>query len=309
MVTSRIISVGLAFAVNSSFHGVTSVSKPCDLGYAAGYCIVKPRGDLPELGLCGADGGARRQPRVDVGHAMTAFVLHRRAHVVVVRSVIDVEVLLSRRRVVRARLEHTDDDGFLHRQVERLPDDCRVRSEHALPVAVREHDHRLRGLAPVARQQQPPEMRPDAEELEEVRRHQPAGRPVRVATSENVERPVAKLDELVDGRRLRPVVGDFREREARVLDARRDLRLAQVDDPVGFGVGKRPQQHAVDDAEDRCIGPDAEAERQDEREREPGHARQRAQRKTDVVDHDGSSRQSTPDRRGIVLSVVERLGE
>ena len=32
VVTSRIISVGLAFAVSSSFHGVTTVSKPRDFG-------------------------------------------------------------------------------------------------------------------------------------------------------------------------------------------------------------------------------------------------------------------------------------
>jgi serine/threonine protein kinase len=41
-----------------------------------------------------------------------------------------------------------------------------------------------------------------------------------------------------------------------VTDSRRDLRLAQVHDAVGFGVGKRPQQDAVDDAEDRGIGMD-----------------------------------------------------
>ena len=36
VVTSRIISVGFAFAVSSSFHGVTTVSKPRGFGYAAG---------------------------------------------------------------------------------------------------------------------------------------------------------------------------------------------------------------------------------------------------------------------------------
>ena len=56
---------------------------------------MQARGDLPQLRLRRADRRARRQPRVDVGHAMAAFVLHRRAHVVVVRRVVDVEVLLS----------------------------------------------------------------------------------------------------------------------------------------------------------------------------------------------------------------------
>ena len=107
-------------------------------------------------------------------------------------------------------------------------------------------------------------MRPGAEQLEEVRRDQSARRAMRLAAAEDVEGPVAELDELVDGLRLRAVVGDLDEREAGVLDARRHLRLPQVHDAVGLGVGQRPQQHAVDDAEDRGVGADAEAERQDD---------------------------------------------
>ena len=41
------------------------------------------------------------------------------------------------------------------------------------------------------------------------------------------------------------------------------VHLKQPDDPIGIRVGKRPQQHAVDDAEDRRGGADAEAERED----------------------------------------------
>jgi hypothetical protein len=36
VVTSSTISVGLAFSVSSSFHGVTTVSKPLAFGYASG---------------------------------------------------------------------------------------------------------------------------------------------------------------------------------------------------------------------------------------------------------------------------------
>ena len=46
-----------------------------------------------------------------------------------------------------------------------------------------------------------------------------AGGAVRLTAAQNVERPVAELDELIDGLRLRPIVGDFGEREVRVLDA------------------------------------------------------------------------------------------
>ena len=37
----------------------------------------------------------------------------------------------------------------------------------------------------------------------------------------------------------------------------------EPDDPIGIGVGQRTEQHAVDDAEDRRCGADAETERQD----------------------------------------------
>jgi hypothetical protein len=57
-----------------------------------------------------------------------------------------------------------------------------------------------------------------------------------------------------------------------------------VHDAIGFGVGKRPQQDAVDDAEDRGIGADAEAERQDERERDPGmRGRVRSARRISLI--------------------------
>ena len=250
-----------------------------------GIALVQPRGDLPQLGLCGGDRRPRREPRVDVGHPMPAFVLHRRAHVVVVRRVIDVEVLLAGGRVVRSGLEDAHDQGFLHREVEDLSDGCRIRSEHPLPVTMGEHRHGLCRFALVTRQQQPPELRPEAEELEKVGRHQSAGGPVRLAAAQHVEGPVAELDELIERRRLGLVVRDLGEREARVFDPRRDLRLTQVHDPLGLGVGKRSKQNAVDDAENGGIGAHAKGEGQDEGEREPRHARQGTERQANVADH------------------------
>ena len=246
---------------------------------------MQARRDLPQLGLRRPDRRPRRQPRVDVGHPVPPLVLHRRAHVVIVGRVVDVEVLLPRRRVVRARLEHPDNQRLLDRQVQDLSDDRRIRPEHPLPVAVGEHRDRLRRPAFVRGQQHPPEMRPRAEQLEEVRRDQSARRPMRLAATEDVEGPVPELDELVDGLRLRAVVRDLDEREAGVFDSRRHLRLPQVHDAVGLGVGQRPQQDPVDDAEDRGVGANAEPERQDEGEREPRHPRQGPQREANVIDH------------------------
>jgi len=92
---------------------------------------------------------------------------------------------------------------------------------------------------------------------------------MRLAAPEHVECPVAEFDELVDRPRDRPVVGHFGKRKRRILNARGDLRLAQVHDAVGFRIWQRTQEHTIDDAEDRRVRADPETERQHEREREP----------------------------------------
>jgi hypothetical protein len=51
------------------------------------------------------------------------------------------------------------------------------------------------------------------------------------------------------------------------------------------GYGKRAQEHAVDDAENRRVRADAESEREHERDRKPGHAGQIPDRDADIVDH------------------------
>jgi len=50
----------------------------------------------------------------------------------------------------------------------------------------------------------------------------------------------------------------------------------QRDDAIGTVIAERPQQHRVDHAEDRGVGADAERERANRQQREPGLAAQRA---------------------------------
>ena len=62
---------------------------------------------------------------------------------------------------------------------------------------------------------------------------------------------------------------------------------------VGIRIGKRPQQHAVDDAEDRAIGADAERQRQHHHYCEAGilaqHAPRVAQVAPEIFDDIGAS--------------------
>ena len=185
--------------MSSSFHGVTIVSKPRAAGYASRVGLVQLTGDLPQLGLRLFGRGAGSEARIDVGHAMRAAVLHRRAHVVVVGRVVDVEVLLPLGRIMRAWCEHADDLRLLDRQIQRLSDDVRIRSEDALPVRVGEHGHRRRALVLVREHEHAAQLRLRAQHREEVRRHQSAGGAMRLAAAEHVEGPVAEFDELIDG--------------------------------------------------------------------------------------------------------------
>ena len=59
-----------------------------------------------------------------------------------------------------------------------------------------------------------------------------------------------------------PIVGDVLHREAQVVGDRIPLAMMQDDELVAVAIGQRPQQHAVDDAEDRGVGADAERHRQ-----------------------------------------------
>jgi hypothetical protein len=194
---------------------------------------------------------------------------------------------------VRPGFQHADDLGFLHRQIECLADGRRIGSEDTLPVGMGEHHHRRRALRFVRRDERPSDERLRAEHREEVRRDETAGRAVRVAAPEDVERPVAEFDELIDRLRLRSVVGHFRKRKIRILDARGRLRLPQMHDAVGLGIRQRAQDHTVDDAEDGGVGADAEAQRQHERAGEPRHADQIPDGDADVVGH-GSPRRLDP---------------
>jgi hypothetical protein len=106
---------------------------------------------------------------------------------------------------------------------------------------------------------------------------------MRLAAPEHAERKVAELDELVDGLRLAAIGGHLGKRERRILNPGGDLRLPQVHNAVGFGIRERAQEHAVDDAENRRVGADADRQREDRHRGEAGMTAQRAQAVADVA--------------------------
>jgi hypothetical protein len=71
-------------------------------------------------------------------------------------------------------------------------------------------------------------------------------------------------------RRPLPVV-EVRRRDGEASDAWKRALRRHVEDAyqaIGLVEGQRPQQHGVDDAEDGCVGADAERENRDDGQRE-----------------------------------------
>jgi len=70
------------------------------------------------------------------------------------------------------------------------------------------------------------------------------------------------------------------------------------DDPVGLGIGQRPEQQGVDDAEDRGVCADAEGEREDGHGCEAGRFGELPQGETEVVHQGESESESEGGREG-----------
>ena len=100
----------------------------------------------------------------------------------------------------------------------------------------------------------------NAEDLEKV------GRDARNLGPRGLRRPrnrrdaVAVLRDRLEAAALVAEIHEVRVREPRPPALRGDLEDGH--DPARVGVGQRPQQHAVDDAEDRRGHPDAEGQRE-----------------------------------------------
>ena len=106
---------------------------------------------------------------------------------------------------------------------------------------------------------------------------------LRFGTAEQDEPHVVELDHAGERARLPAVVVHLFRREAEAVGAvvlaaglvARPL-LPQDDQLVAALVGQRLEEHAVDDAEDRGVGADAERHRQDDDEREAWRLEERA---------------------------------
>ncbi len=123
-----------------------------------------------------------------------------------------------------------------------------------------------------------------AEHAEEIRRRELDESERRFAFGNDTELAAAVVGHRVEDVALRAPVVRSREpmtcgsRKAAVLPERLD-----GDDAIGRGIGKRRQQHAVDEREDGGVGSDAERERDDDRKADDRRAHDRPERVADVL--------------------------
>ncbi len=145
---------------------------------------------------------------------------------------------------------------------------ARIGAEAAPPEPVaQQHGERAAGQVLVRGEPAPPDRR-GAQHAGGGGRHESDAKPLGRAVAGQAHRAVGKGGE--PGERPRPlaqvpVLGHAQLRQ-RLLGA----VSPQHHQPVRLGVGQRTEQHAVGDAEDRRVGPDAEGQRHHRDEGEPG---------------------------------------
>ena len=192
-------------------------------------------------------------------------------------------------RLERRRHDPDDPVGHVvHRH--RAADDTGVRSEAAPPQAVAQQDH-----VPLIRTvfgcgESPPERGRDAEHREVVPAHPHRAQPLRVASRDERRIPgsnrrhlrerAAAVAQIVK-RGVADVAGDPSASRSPIITSRSGIRVRQ-----------RPEEDGVDDAEDGGVGADAERQRHERREREPGSPRERAHRVAQVLEQRFGERQT-----------------
>ncbi len=182
---------------------------------------------------------------------------------------------LNAARVAHRRRHHAHHLVELAVQLERAADEVRIAARELLPQPVAHDGDTVRAIGRLLRPVEAAELRPHAEHAREVAQRRRDADALRLAVAR--QRAVADPE---PGDRLERVfargqVQHLRYRERRVIEVERRDVLPHDVQPVQPFHRQRPEQHRVDQAEDRRVGADAERQRDDGEDRE---ARRRAQR-------------------------------
>ena len=237
-----------------------------------------------QLRSCRFQRDARGQAAEQLGHTVGAVGHHRRPEVM--RAGHHVRDDLRLGRIGQRRLEDADHGGGARTESDRLANHPRVAVECGAPETVCK-DRRTRRLGTVVGGvQQAAEHRPEPHDLEE-RPVDDAGRHHTRLGAESDHREVSRGEIAERGNRpgARFEIGNLRHGEGEILGADARGALADVDQAIGVSIDQRNEQHGPHHAENRRVGPDAQSERHDHRDRQALGSHEGAQGKPDVPSH------------------------
>jgi hypothetical protein len=161
---------------------------------------------------------------------------------------------------VQGGRHHADHGERLAVEHELLVEHVRVAGEAACPEPVAQQRDALRAHLVLRGREGPPQLRLDAQRGEYPRGHLAPVQPLRlIGAGEHAGLP-AKGDDSIEDFVLIAQILEVLHRKAHVVDFFPPLR--DEDQVLPFGVRKRLEQHAVDDAENRRVRPDAQGEGQ-----------------------------------------------
>ena len=180
--------------------------------------------------------------------------------------------------------EHFVRDAVEH---DRPADNGRVRAEPARPQPVRENHDALPAGLPVGRSEAPASRGRHAERVEEVGCYSAAADLRRVAAARQRHARARVRRHPLERRARPPPVLEVRIRGDVLVEPLTRVVGPDHHQPVGLRVGKRPQQHGVDDGEDRRVRSDAERQRHRRDRIEERLFRDAPEGVDQIVQHDG----------------------
>src|SRR5271165_1741831 len=174
----------------------------------------------------------------------------------------------------------------------------------ALPVFVTKHQDGVGLGVFIARNKRPAIQWPDTQNIEKVSGNHRGAHPLRSVLSEQQKHHAMVLHHSIQGMILAAIVENFLYRERDVVDVRQRRLLVQHHQLTAALVWQRPQQDAINHAEDRRIHSDANRQRNDRRGRESRILPQSSKPVANILQH-GFEKMAEPCVPALVLELFD----
>src|SRR5215475_3439290 len=164
------------------------------------------------------------------------------------------------------------------------PDGFRIAAESALPVSIAEHDDFGAFVVIVFLDEIAAENRLRAENRKQAEGRDERFDALRIREFGDRSGHVACKRDVLKGRRMLPIGHIIAERSVQIRDLDPRSGLPYADQPLRFVKGKRPEQDAVDDAENSRVRADSQPQRDKPGQRKSRRSRETATRILQVTD-------------------------